>query len=144
MNAAAPQPAPQAPQPRSRNDSPHSTTHDAETGLPLAVREVAQRAGLVSVYDLSQRYGVPTRNFKSGLAREGAPAPKALSFEYHYGRRSPLYSLREFQNWHDGLPGERPLGLKRTSRKVRLVGTKTPTAGRPYVWRDARRWSPDA
>lgn len=124
-------------------DRPVEQSRDPSSGLPLIDRAVAQRHGLVSIYDLSRKYGVPTRNFKTGLAREGAPAPKAMSVEYHYGRRSELFSLIEFQSWHDRLSGEKPLGVPRRSHKVRLVGTKTPTAGGRYVWRDPRRWNPE-
>lgn len=124
------------------NTAPVPVT-DPESGLPMISRSFAQRHNLVSVYDIARRHGVPTRNVSAGLSREGAPAPKAISTEYHYGRRSPLYSLHEFTRWHDGLPGEKPLGIARKSYKVKVVGTRTPTAGRGYVWRDSRRWNPD-
>lgn len=114
----------------------------APQDLPKVTVDVARRLKLMSLKQLAEHFDAEASTISRRLnaGGEGIPGPVAVLVGETGGRAPRLYSLKQFAAWVDRLPENRPMGIKKRSYKVQLVGTKTPTAGRPYVWRDSARW----
>lgn len=114
------------------------TPHD----LPKVTVDDARRLKLMSSRQLAEYFDAEasTINRRLNAGGEGTPGPVAVLVGASVGPPPRLYSLKEFTAWVDRLPEDRPMGIKKRPYKVQRVGTKTPTAGRPYVWRDPARW----
>lgn len=103
--------------------------------LPGFTIEQASAYRMVTVADAARVYRIDPSTIEQWLAREGhEPVGVLLS---NRSRPRLLYLADRVQAavaLHRGrrstVSGARP----------RLVGTKTPTAGRPYQWRDPARW----
>lgn len=109
--------------------------------LPRISRSDYPAQGLATVRDLARMYRAHTNTVQRYFHKPNCPRPVAEVAERHYGRHEPLYRITEFDTWilsaeNDGTS----LANRRPSRPPRLVGVRTPTAGKPYVWRDPARY----
>lgn len=115
--------------------TPTTTHHD----LPLLSRVEAEGRGLATLTDLAIRYSRQVSVMRSWLGRPGAPAPVAKLDETRRGGKARLYEPAAIDHFLARADVDAVIGPRRHSRPPRLVGTRTSTAGRGYVWRDPRR-----
>lgn len=117
--------------------------HDsADRPLPLVRRFDPARRRLISVRDLCRETDLTSATVRRWLAVPGAPDPVALTAEPWYGSREPLYDRADLLRFihSDALARKHHAATARLTPAPRLIGTKTPTAGKGYVWRDPKRW----
>lgn len=111
------------------------------TDLPALDAKEAQTRGLLAIAGLARLYRVTMRDIRKVLDRPGSPDPVGVLPDSNGVRRPALYSMEDFIRFVDSVDGANGhITTRRRAQPVRRVGTRTPTANGPYVWRDPSRW----
>jgi hypothetical protein len=116
-------------------------SQDPYAHLPRVSILQAQRHGLSTVRETAKDYGSAPATIRTWLERVGIQ-PVAILDTYSYGHPQPLYTPDQISRAVSGAQRRGSARIQRVrSAPPRLIGTRTPSAGRPYVWRDPVRWN---
>lgn len=107
--------------------------------LPIIPVAHAVRLRLVTVDQLAKAYRTGPGVINRFLGKPTAPTPVGWTEPNSKGKKVLLYEVTAVINWVDSLDGPASISGRRRTAPVVNIGTNTPTAGKPYVWRDPAR-----
>lgn len=123
--------------------------YDRRTGLLLLTVEEAASRGLWTVAEGAAAHGRSVNFFLASAQAAGLEDCDRAGGRLRFYRREVFDAVLAFRAEHP--TAQRDAREARRRRKAAtaesdldpaLLSTRTPTAGQPYVWRDARRWPP--